>query len=208
MTLLRYFANGELVFAGAHEDLVILRAATGRCERIETLGTWVGATEDIADATEDQHARLEDGDVLLLYTDGVIEAANAAGEQYGIERLCATLEAASGAPVAEIRDRLLASVQEFLAVQDDDIALARGSPHPRPPCDYRERGTRNRSRAARARSRAGRLDDRRARRALLADRSAGSASAQGLRRRADRARVGRDRWLARSARFRGTWASS
>jgi len=123
LTLLRYFANGELVFAGAHEDLVILRAATGRCDRIETLGTWVGATADIADATEDQRARLENGDVLLLYTDGVIEAANAAGEQYGMERLCAELEATGGAPVAEIRDRLLASVRGFLAVQHDDIAL-------------------------------------------------------------------------------------
>jgi phosphoserine phosphatase RsbU/P len=123
LTLLRYFASGELVFAGAHEDLVILRAATGKCERIETLGTWVGATQDIADATEDQHARLEDGDLLLLYTDGVIEAANAAGEQYGIERLCLQLEAAQRAPVAEIRDRLLTSVQTFLAVQNDDIAL-------------------------------------------------------------------------------------
>ena len=123
LTLLRYFANGELVFAGAHEDLVILRAATGKCERIETLGTWVGATEDIADATEDQHARLENGDLLLLFTDGVIEAANAAGEQYGIDRLCAALEAAGGKPVAEIRDRLLASVQGFLHEQADDIAL-------------------------------------------------------------------------------------
>jgi len=102
---------------------VILRAATGKCERIETLGTWVGATADIADATEDQRARLEDGDLLLLFTDGVIEAANAAGEQYGIERLCAALEAAGSKSVAEIRDRLLASVQGFLHVQADDIAL-------------------------------------------------------------------------------------
>src|SRR6185369_6200620 len=123
LTLIHYFANGELVFAGAHEDLVILRAATGRCDRIETLGTWVGATQDIADVTEDQRARLEDGDVLLLFTDGVIEAANAAGEQYGIERLCAEFEAARGRSVTEIRDRLLSSVQDFLAVQDDDIAL-------------------------------------------------------------------------------------
>ncbi|HYQ02986.1 MAG TPA: SpoIIE family protein phosphatase [Polyangiaceae bacterium] len=123
LTLIHYFENGELVFAGAHEDLVILRAATGRCERIETLGTWVGATQDIADVTEDQRARLEDGDVLLLFTDGVIEAANAAGEQYGIERLCAELEAARGRTVTEIRDRLLGAVQDFLAVQNDDIAL-------------------------------------------------------------------------------------
>jgi sigma-B regulation protein RsbU (phosphoserine phosphatase) len=123
LTLIRYFSNGELVFAGAHEDLIILRAATGRCECIPTLGTWVGATEDIADATEEQRARLEDGDVLLLFTDGVIEAANAEGEHYGSERLCAELERAYGEPVSEIRDRLLSSVQTFLAVQHDDIAL-------------------------------------------------------------------------------------
>jgi phosphoserine phosphatase RsbU/P len=123
LTLIRYFANGELVFAGAHEDLVVLRAATGRCECIPTLGTWVGATEDIAAATEEQRARLEEGDVLLLYTDGVIEAANAAREQYGIERLIAELEAAGSESVTVIRDRLLGSVQRFLAVQDDDIAL-------------------------------------------------------------------------------------
>ena len=123
LTLLRYFANGELVFAGAHEDLLILRAATGKCQRICTVGTWVGATRDIAAATEDQRVRLEDGDILLLFTDGVIEAANAAGEHYGIERLCAELENAGSASVSEIRDRLLVSVQSFLAVQDDDIAL-------------------------------------------------------------------------------------
>jgi serine phosphatase RsbU (regulator of sigma subunit) len=128
LTLIRYFANGELVFAGAHEDLLILRTKTGKCERIATLGTWVGATLDISDATEDQRAHLEDGDLLLLFTDGVIEAANAAGEQFGIERLCTELEAASSevagaSPVSEIRDRLLASVQSFLARQDDDIAL-------------------------------------------------------------------------------------
>ncbi len=125
LTLIRYFANGELQFAGAHEDLVILRRATGICERIPTLGTWVGATADISDATEEQRARLEEGDILLLFTDGVIEAANGAGEHYGIERLCAELEAAGREQLSalEIRDRLLASVQRFLAAQDDDIAL-------------------------------------------------------------------------------------
>jgi serine phosphatase RsbU (regulator of sigma subunit) len=123
LTLIRYFADGRLVFAGAHEDLLILRAATGKCERIASLGTWVGATRDISDATEDQRARLEDGDLLVLFTDGVIEASNSAGERYGIDRLCAELEAAGVGSVSQIRDRLLASVQSFLAVQDDDIAL-------------------------------------------------------------------------------------
>jgi len=123
LTLLRYFANGDLVFAGAHEDLLILRAETGKVERIPTLGTWVGATEDIAETTEDQRAHLEDGDVLVLFTDGVIEATSAAGEPYGIDRLCEELERVGQRSPSEIREHLLRSVQSFLAVQDDDIAL-------------------------------------------------------------------------------------
>ena len=123
LSLIRYFANGELVFAGAHEDLIILRAATGKCEAVPSFGTWVGATRDIDAVTEDQRARLEDGDLLLLYTDGVIEAMNAAGQAYGMERLCAELERVQGHPVQEIRDQLMASVRDFLAVQHDDYAI-------------------------------------------------------------------------------------
>jgi phosphoserine phosphatase RsbU/P len=123
LTLIRYFATGELVFAGAHEEIVIWRAKTAKCERLATPGTWVAATRDIAEATEDQHAQLEDGDVLLLYTDGVIEASDAAGQEYGLARLCLELERTARSPVTEIRDRLLASVRGFLHEQRDDIAL-------------------------------------------------------------------------------------
>lgn len=130
LTLIRYFADGRLVFAGAHEDLVIWRAATGQCERIATQGTWVGATRDIAAETEDQHAHLEPNDLLLLFTDGALEATNQSGEPFGLDRLCAELEAVAREPVERIRDRLLASVQSFLAVQDDDIALLVARYHP------------------------------------------------------------------------------
>jgi len=123
LTLLRYFPTGKLVFAGAHEEIVIFREKTGKCQRIPTLGTWVAATRDIRAATEDQEAQLEDGDVLLLYTDGVIEAADAAGQEYGLTRLCTELELTAGQPVLEIRDRLLSSVRSFLHEQHDDIAL-------------------------------------------------------------------------------------
>jgi len=123
LTLIRYFATGKLVFAGAHEEIVIWRAKTAKCERLATPGTWVAATRDIAEATEDQHAQLEDGDVLLLYTDGVIEASDAAGHEYGLARLCVELERTALSPVTEIRDRLLASVRSFLHEQRDDIAL-------------------------------------------------------------------------------------
>jgi sigma-B regulation protein RsbU (phosphoserine phosphatase) len=123
LSLLRYFSNGEVVFAGAHEDIVILRAGSPSCELIPTVGTWVGAVRDIADVTPDQRFRLEEGDMILLYTDGVIEATNASGEQFGIERVCRALERERAQSVETIRDRLLAETRAFLSVQHDDIAL-------------------------------------------------------------------------------------
>ncbi|HEY4105870.1 MAG TPA: SpoIIE family protein phosphatase [Polyangiaceae bacterium] len=123
LTLIRYFDDGKLSFAGAHEEIVILRAESGKCERIATPGTWLAATRDIADATEDQFAELRDGDILLLYTDGVIEATNASGEAYGLDRLCTELEAFASLGAAQIVSGLLGSVRAFLDEQLDDIAL-------------------------------------------------------------------------------------
>lgn len=42
-------------------------------------------------------AQVRDGDLLILYTDGVIEAVNSAGEEFGMDRLMSTLH--------EVRDR-------------------------------------------------------------------------------------------------------
>ena len=44
LTLIRYRRDGSLTFAGAHEEMLVRRAATGRCERIETPGA-VGGRE-------------------------------------------------------------------------------------------------------------------------------------------------------------------
>jgi sigma-B regulation protein RsbU (phosphoserine phosphatase) len=90
---------------------------------VPTLGTWVGATRDIDDVTQDSRLQLAEGDVLVLYTDGVIEAQDARGEHFGVERLAALLARHGAAPVLALRDALSAAVHEFMAVQRDDIAL-------------------------------------------------------------------------------------
>jgi serine phosphatase RsbU (regulator of sigma subunit)/DNA-binding LacI/PurR family transcriptional regulator len=123
LSLISYRRNGELTFAGAHEDMLVLRAETAEVEAVRTLGTWVGATRDIEQATEDAHYTLRDGDVLLLYTDGVIEAQDATGEQFGVDRLARELGRLGRAPAAEIRDGLCAAVTSFMTEQKDDIAL-------------------------------------------------------------------------------------
>ncbi len=123
LCLIRYHESGGLTFAGAHEDMLVWRRATGHVDVVPTPGTWVGATRDIDEATEDSRAALADGDVLLLYTDGVIEAQDVAGEQFGVARLAQLLERAGREPVAVIRDALCAAVREFMDEQRDDIAL-------------------------------------------------------------------------------------
>src|SRR5207245_1167770 len=71
-SLLRVAADGGVTMAGAHEDVVIRRAATGKCELVETRGTWLGGKAEICGI--DQRFALDEGDVMVLYTDGITEA--------------------------------------------------------------------------------------------------------------------------------------
>jgi serine phosphatase RsbU (regulator of sigma subunit) len=123
LTLLRCDADGEVTFAGAHEPILLYRARERRHEWVETPGTWVGAIRDIAHVTVDSSFRLESGDVMLLYTDGVTEARNAQGETFGPERLAEHLCRAATLPAAEIRDALLSELKAWIYRQDDDFSL-------------------------------------------------------------------------------------
>jgi len=74
--------------------------------------------------------RLERGDVLVLYSDGVVEAANSSGEEFGEHRLIAAVDSCLSADLVEprdIRDRILRAVREFTGsdvLVDDQTLLA------------------------------------------------------------------------------------
>lgn len=124
LTLLRYHASGKIAFAGAHEDLLVWRRATGICESIPTVGTWVGAIRDVSAVTKDTAMRLDTGDLLVLYTDGVTETMNRFGEQFGVERLRKIIETHSTDPVETIRDVVMeASTLWSYQPPDDDITI-------------------------------------------------------------------------------------
>lgn len=120
--LLHYGADGGVVFAGAHEEILVWRT-TGAHERIATRGTWLGAVPDIAKVTEDQSLQLQPGDLMVLYTDGLIEARNKAGKPLGVERLTALVEKHHQAPADTIRTRILAALRRWSARPDDDVTL-------------------------------------------------------------------------------------
>jgi hypothetical protein len=122
-TLLRYDPGGRLTFAGAHEEICVLRKRSGKVELVATPGTWLGAVRDVRKHTVDTELKLEPGDVVLLYTDGVTEARSAQGQQFGLERLTALLENSGDLPMDALIERLYRAVAAHAKELDDDVTL-------------------------------------------------------------------------------------
>jgi phosphoserine phosphatase RsbU/P len=124
MTLtLMHYQDGVVTFAGAHETILVLRTGASAAELVETPGTWLGAMRDISRFTTDSTLELAAGDLVVLYSDGIIEARDAKGEQFGMERLASAVQAARDSSVEAIRDQVLAQVAAWQVVQDDDVSL-------------------------------------------------------------------------------------
>ncbi len=82
----------------------------GEIERLEATGTPIGILPG-ADYTT-RTTRLDEGDLLVLYTDGINEAENAEDEQYGVDRLAAAC-----------RKSLDLTLDELAEVIEADLAL-------------------------------------------------------------------------------------
>src|SRR5882724_2066193 len=74
---------------------------------------------------EQQTVQMASGDVLALFTDGVTEANNTDGDEFGEDRLRATLHASSHLPVEEIRSNIIKDVDKWCAgaPQHDDLTF-------------------------------------------------------------------------------------
>ncbi len=102
----------ELVNAG-HNPTMIYRAATDTVENVAGDDPILGFLPGIEYAP--CTVELAPGDVVLIYTDGVTEAANEAGEMFEEQRLEATLRrsAARGASASEVLDAVYEAVRAF-----------------------------------------------------------------------------------------------
>ncbi len=120
------YADGILRLSGQHEEAIVARSAT-EIERIDTmdLGFPIGLEEDIADFVASIEVPLKKGDVVVLYSDGITEAENMAGEQYGMERLVEALGANWHRSASEIKQAIIKDVRSFIGAQKvyDDITL-------------------------------------------------------------------------------------
>jgi DNA-binding LacI/PurR family transcriptional regulator/serine phosphatase RsbU (regulator of sigma subunit) len=123
LTLFRYEQSGVVTFAGMHEEIVIWRAASRRCERIATDGIWLAALPDAAGRVVDRRLELQPEDVLVLYTDGVTEAMDVHHEHFELGRLCAVIEANCERPVEELCSAITRAVDGWRAMTTDDVTV-------------------------------------------------------------------------------------
>ncbi|MGE5487385.1 MAG: SpoIIE family protein phosphatase [bacterium] len=115
-------ASGELVYSNAGHNPPLLLRVSGEVERLEAGGPVLGILRGMRFV--EAHASLAPGDVLVMYSDGVTEAADAAGEEFGEERLIEVVRCNAGSArgIVTAVDRV---VREFTAGQPqaDDITV-------------------------------------------------------------------------------------
>ena len=117
------FKDSKLMIAGKHQDIVIYRSALNKTETISNRGTWLGVVDDISDYVQNVEIPIEDGDLVLLFSDGITESENSHGEMYGQKRLEAALNQYADLPVKKIVDKIIQQVKSFQEKQQDDMTL-------------------------------------------------------------------------------------
>jgi catechol 2,3-dioxygenase-like lactoylglutathione lyase family enzyme len=104
-----------------HLSAILLRA-NDALERLASTATVVGLFKDWECSTRE--VRLHPDDILALYTDGITESFNQAGEEFGEARLVEALRKARNLAAQELLASVIDEVQQFSAEeQHDDITL-------------------------------------------------------------------------------------
>lgn len=117
--------TGELVYANAgHNPPALLRSGLPQSvEKLTRTGIPLGL---FAEQTWEQgRVMLCPGDLLVMYSDGVTEAGNRAGESFGEARLLAVLQQCAGQSAAQVQQAVLEDIRAFLGDDhpQDDITL-------------------------------------------------------------------------------------
>ncbi len=120
------YEQGKMTLSGQHEEIIVVRR-DGTLERFDTidLGFPIGLEKEISSFLDQKHVHLYQGDVMVLYTDGITEAENKQRQLYSVERLCEVICEYIHASASEIRDYVIADLRSHIGKHRiyDDITL-------------------------------------------------------------------------------------
>jgi serine phosphatase RsbU (regulator of sigma subunit) len=115
--------NRVFTFSNAGHNPPLLLRADGRAEWLTEGGLALGVLEDAQ--YEERPVPLGQGDVIVLYTDGVTEAMDAQEEQYGTARLESLARRLASGPAHDLLAAIVADVEQFTGERhlSDDLTL-------------------------------------------------------------------------------------
>ena len=113
--------DGLRVGLAGHPAILHFSAGSGKVTQLECPDMPLGILPDGNFSSSE--IRTEPGDVFALYTDGFIEPANAAGEEFGLARLEAEFQRTAKQPLEEICQSLQEAVNKHGAQFDDQSLL-------------------------------------------------------------------------------------
>jgi serine phosphatase RsbU (regulator of sigma subunit) len=116
-------ATGEATYCNAGHNPALIVRASGAVEELTAVGTILGFLPEIG--YEEHACRLERGDMIALYSDGITEATDGGNEQFGEERLKQLLVARRHDPAAGVVASVVSAVGAWCPyeVAEDDITV-------------------------------------------------------------------------------------
>jgi PAS domain S-box-containing protein len=119
----------RVAYASAGHPPAVVRRSDGNVEELSATGITLGVVEALGGKT--QRLVLDDGDLMVMYTDGLTEARDAAGSFYGEHRLMNLIRSAGTVTASELVDTLVADLRGFTGGSlGDDLGLVVFGPEP------------------------------------------------------------------------------
>jgi predicted ATPase/serine phosphatase RsbU (regulator of sigma subunit) len=116
----RFRNDGSVSYSGLHQEPLLYRSASEEVEILPTEGIWLSPWEmGTPDST--QEFTLNQGDTLLLYTDGITEAKNQEGTFFTEEKLAEILKKYGKLKTYEIKDKILEALRPYTL--EDDVTM-------------------------------------------------------------------------------------
>ncbi len=129
MVMLRWNAKEQKIYVtgAGHEHVLVFHRDKKECEIKQTGGIALGMIPDNSKIVKEEVLAVSSGDLVVLYSDGIVEARNTAGEQFGIKRLQESVQR-HGSELSSAADVFTAVSADFASfvegqTQMDDITL-------------------------------------------------------------------------------------
>ncbi|HEX9655057.1 MAG TPA: SpoIIE family protein phosphatase [bacterium] len=108
----------KLTLVRAGQEPVIhydARKKVAQALECQGMGLGLGSPEEFARQTKSKSLSLKTGDIFVFYTDGVTDAQNQAGEEFGCERLQQIVHQMAGEPATQIGQGIMSAVEQHTA---------------------------------------------------------------------------------------------